>query len=277
MWKSLQNRPKLDSMRSLKSIPRKTPSNMRMQFVITDASIVAVPAVLCLGTFCFYMDLQKEETFLEEQSKHEPIPLPSNIKNLENKEMKYRPIQVIGEFDHMMERYIGPRRFLKTMKRDARIFTPSEKLGMLVITPFTIKDTGQRILINRGWIPVTQQDPNSRLKGQIKGEVKLVGINIQHSEQDSLTSSSSENPNVFSKRDLESLAQSTNSLPIYLDADVASTVEGGPVGGQTATDVKPYSSYCLALLYAVCLLFYMGQLKKRKSANSNNKINSLFT
>ncbi len=32
------------------------------------------------------------------------------------------------------------------------------------------------ILVNRGWIPTDQKDPETRLEGQIEGEVEIEGI-----------------------------------------------------------------------------------------------------
>ncbi|XP_069120183.1 surfeit locus protein 1-like [Argopecten irradians] len=279
LWRKMENHPKVESIRSLQSTPRKTQSNMGWWSIVSDASMVAAPAVLCLGTMYFYNDMQNEEKFLEEQVKKDPIPLPANTQHLNNEEMRFRRIKVIGKFDHTMERYIGPRRYLKSIKKDYRIIKKTEGLGMLVVTPFTIKDTGQRILINRGWVSSDRQNSNSRLEGQITDEVEITGVFIQNSEPDmSLISRAQDsNPNVFSKRDLDGLAQSTNSSPIYLDADSASTVEGGPIGGQTTTDVKPWSSFGLTMLFAVFMPFYLVQMRKRKAAAADNKITGLFS
>ncbi|OWF52577.1 Surfeit locus protein 1 [Mizuhopecten yessoensis] len=259
----------MDNIRSLRSTPRKTPSTFRRRLVLSDSVIFAVPVGLCLGTALFYQTNQKDTLFLEEQIKQEPIPLPYNMEGLSETEMKYRRIKVIGEFDHTMERYIRPRELVKDEDSQSNllVFKKSEKCGLLVVTPFTLKDTGERILINRGWIPKNKKDPSSRLKGQIKGEVELVGT-LQQSERERfiLTNSLGNDPHEFYTRDVESLAKSTNSLPVYLDAVSDSTVEGGPIGGQITIDLKPHLAYYLSVLYLLAILFCVVSWYRRKYA-----------
>ncbi|XP_060069765.1 surfeit locus protein 1-like [Ylistrum balloti] len=272
LWRNLQHRPKIADMRTLQTGPRKTPSNIytRFQFFLTDSTYVAVPAIAGVATLLFIWDQEKEQSLFKKQCKQEVIPLPNNVNNLANKEMKYRPIQVIGEFDHRMERYIQPRRCVTSQKGSGvLLFSKAENIGMFVVTPFTIKETGQRILVNRGWIPTDKKDPESRLEGQVTGEVKIVG-HVQHTEQESFASYTQRNdPKTFRGRNVEGLARSTNSLPVYLDASSDSTVEGGPIGGQISPEFKQNNGYYLASLYVLALMYLVVRTRKWKvSGNS---------
>lgn len=48
--------------------------------------------------------------------------------------------------------------------------------GAHVLTPFELSKNGDRILINRGWVPRNKQNPSQRPEGQITGEVPVVGL-----------------------------------------------------------------------------------------------------
>ncbi|XP_021345078.1 surfeit locus protein 1-like [Mizuhopecten yessoensis] len=84
--------------------------------------------------------------------------------------MEYTPVRVLGEFDHQMERYIYPRpnvQDIKSSEVKGMGVTPSRG-GMLVVTPFNLKDRKEKILINRGWISKTKVDQRTRSEGQVR-------------------------------------------------------------------------------------------------------------
>ena len=50
------------------------------------------------------------------------------------------------------------------------------RAGVELVTPLKISGSEQAVLINRGWIPLDQVDPDSRRAYDIEGEVTLEGI-----------------------------------------------------------------------------------------------------
>ena len=62
-------------------------------------------------------------------------------------------VHVEGTFDHASENLLGPR----TLLREAFDGNAGDP-GMHVITPFTRADNGQRILVNRGFVPDSHRD-----------------------------------------------------------------------------------------------------------------------
>lgn len=107
----------------------------------------------------------------------------------EASELEYHKTVVEGHFDHDREIYIKDK-WLKTPfslihKRRLKDFSPyeysePEYKGYHVITPF-ILESGEKILVNRGWVDEDHLDPKTRTNGQISGSVELTGL-IRSSE-----------------------------------------------------------------------------------------------
>ncbi len=74
----------------------------------------------------------------------------------------YRRVSVIGRFLHEKELRIGPR-----LRRGSA--------GWQVITPLRRADGGI-VLVDRGWVPDSRKDPQSRREGQVAGPVTLTGF-----------------------------------------------------------------------------------------------------
>lgn len=43
---------------------------------------------------------------------------------------------------------------------------------------------------------------------------------------------------MWNHRDVESMAYSRNTAPVFLDADIDASMKGGPIGGQTRVTLK---------------------------------------
>ncbi|CAG2064090.1 unnamed protein product, partial [Timema podura] len=107
-----------------------------------------------------------------------PQNLPYDLSELN--EMEYSSVRVKGRFDHSQELYMGPRSLL--VGGDAAgqggMFSQSSgsQSGYHVITPFHLADRDLTILVNRGWVPAKMKNPEQRKRGQVEGEVELVGL-----------------------------------------------------------------------------------------------------
>nr|XP_054113292.1 surfeit locus protein 1-like [Callithrix jacchus] len=94
------------------------------------------------------------------------------------------------------------------------------------------------ILVNRGFVPRKKVNPETRQKGQIEGEVDLIGtVRLTETRKPFVPESSPER-NHWHYRDLEAMARITGAEPIFIDADFKSTVPGGPIGGQTRVTLR---------------------------------------
>ena len=79
-----------------------------------------------------------------------------------------------GSFDHSQEVLIGPRSYIDATGGSSAggiiIFgsNSGERVGYHVVTPFVVSGTGERILINRGWVPHTRLQQEQRPQGQVE-------------------------------------------------------------------------------------------------------------
>lgn len=156
---------------------------------------------------------------LESRVAAEPIPLPADPMELKN--LEYRPVKVRGHFDHSKELYMMPRTMVDPAReaREAGRLSSSPESGAHVITPFHCTDLGITILVNRGFVPKKKVHPDTRQKGQIQGEVDLVGMVRLTETRKPFVPENNPERNHWHYRDLEAMARLTGADPIFIDAD----------------------------------------------------------
>lgn len=87
-----------------------------------------------------------------------------------------------GRFDHSAEMYLSPRSLVVKGQDPGQgqgLISAGNRstIGLWVISPFELSGrNGDRILINRGWVPREAADPKKRQNGQISDEVEIVGV-----------------------------------------------------------------------------------------------------
>ncbi|XP_074598457.1 surfeit locus protein 1 isoform X2 [Brevipalpus obovatus] len=178
-----------------------------------------------LGTWQVKRHYWKQDLIqnLNDQMAKEPIDLPQDIQNIGSYE--YQKVKIKGRFDHSKEQLLGPRPLIK--KEGFNLISAGDN-GYLVVTPFKLSDRPYSILVNRGWVGCRKKDPNTRLDGQVEGEVEIVGV-VRKSEPKNAI----DRAGFWLRRDIDLMAKSLGTAPVFIDADAFSTVPGGPVGGQT--------------------------------------------
>ncbi|XP_036074103.1 surfeit locus protein 1 isoform X2 [Rousettus aegyptiacus] len=173
---------------------------------------------------------------LESRVAAEPVPLPADPMELKN--LEYRPVKVRGRFDHSKELYMMPRTMVDPAREAREAGQPSVQSGAHVVTPFHCTDLGITILVNRGFVPRKRVNPEMRQKGQVEGEVDLVGMVRLTETRKPFVPENNPERNHWHYRDLEAMAKLTGAEPIFIDADFKSTVPGGPIGGQTRVTLR---------------------------------------
>ncbi|KAK1334009.1 hypothetical protein QTO34_005008, partial [Cnephaeus nilssonii] len=178
---------------------------------------------------------------LESRIMAEPVPLPADP--LELKNLEYRPVKVRGHFDHSKELYMMPRTMVDP-EREAR------EAGRLSSSAQRVPTLS--ILVNRGFVPRKKLNPDTRKKGQIEGEVDLVGMVRLTETRKPFVPENNPERNHWYYRDLEAMAKLTGTEPIFIDADFKSTVPGGPVGGQTRVTLRNEHLQYILTWYGLC-------------------------
>lgn len=158
--------------------------------------------------------------------------------------VEYQRVKTRGTFDNSAEILIGPRSFIDSSGGSGAggIISFSrpgdgEKVGYHVVTAFTLASTGQRVLVNRGWVPQSRGNMTTRMGGQVSGQTEVSGVLRLAEETSSLVPANDEKSSRWHSRDLAALARKLDTLPLIMDLDLASSnqaaSQGGPVGGQT--------------------------------------------
>uniref|UniRef100_A0A1B6EEY8 SURF1-like protein n=1 Tax=Clastoptera arizonana TaxID=38151 RepID=A0A1B6EEY8_9HEMI len=156
--------------------------NNRYPLTIGGLLLMLIPlTTFGLGTWQVKRKKWKEELIgmLKARTSAPPlITLPEDISELED--LEFRKFVVKGRYDHNNEVFIGPRSCLVDggTPESGELISMSgkESYGYLVITPFVLSSTGQRILINRGWIKTKLKPQIKRPESLIQGEQTVVGV-----------------------------------------------------------------------------------------------------
>nr|XP_030694199.1 surfeit locus protein 1 isoform X1 [Globicephala melas] len=186
---------------------------------------------------------------LESRVMAEPIPLPADPMELQK--LEYRPVKVRGHFDHSKELYMVPRTMVDPAREAGRLSSAAES-GAYVVTPFHCTALGVTILVNRGFVPRKKMNPDTRRKGQVEGEVDLVGMVRLSETRKPFVPENNPARNHWHYRDLEAMARLTGAEPIFIDADFKSTVPGGPIGGQTRVTLRNEHMQYIITWYGLC-------------------------
>lgn len=234
-------------------------------------SLLAVPvATFALGTWQVRRRRWKLQLIEDLQSKTTQPPaaaLPEDLGQLAA--MEYRRVRLVGSFDHEREMFVGPRSPIEPAGEAPRrgVLAAPTQTGNLVITPFKLRDRDLTILVNRGWVPKTKTPSHKRPEGQIPGEVELVGIVRMTETRPPLGPKQPSSGRFWHYKDVAQMAEASGAAPVLVDAVAESTVEGGPLGGQTNVSVRnEHFSYIItwySLSAATAFLWYHKYIRRR--------------
>lgn len=164
--------------------------------------------------------------------------------------LMWRRVKVTGGFLHDQELHLGPRSL-------------NGKVGVHVLTPF-VRNNGQTVLVNRGWVPSERTDPARRGAGQIAGTVTLEGIATPGAIKGSFTPDNDPARNLWFWVDIAAMAETVGRplQPLVIDADDTPNPGGLPIGGQTRIDIPnrhlqyAITWYALAAVLLVIFVLY---------------------
>ena len=163
----------------------------------------ALSVLLSLGYWQVQRLAWKTEIIEQLESEYAKDALANrlNFKNLQDEKIQYGSVR--GRFDYKQEILVGPK--------------PHDgKIGYLVVTP--LKINGGTILVNRGWIEGEQAETS-----QPSGNITITGI-FRKPDWNSFTPDNSPTNNVWTKLDIQQIAQAkniNNVAPVMLYAESA--------------------------------------------------------
>lgn len=217
------------------------------------ALIVVLAALGCavlfaLGTWQLHRRAWKLDLIQRIETRvHAPpvaAPGPAEWPAITAADHEYRRVRVTGTFLH---------------DRETLVLASTELGGgSWVLTPLRTAE-GFTVLVNRGFVPPERRDPATRQSSTIAGETTITGLLRLSEPGGNLLRANDPAANRWYARDVAAIAAARGLGPVapyFIDADKASTVPDGPVGGLTVLSfhnnhlVYAVTWYTLALMLA---------------------------
>lgn len=212
-------------------------------------TLVALAVLLGLGFWQLNRLQWKSDiiAIIEQQMTLPASPLPAGNVNVDD--WRYRKAQVTGRFHH---------------DKEIHMYAASSvgKPGYLIITPLERSD-GSFVFFNRGWAPLENRKPETRLQGQIEGQVTLTGLGRKPWPQNTFVADNEPQANIWFYGDLDGMAKFhgiVHYAPLFLEADDTPNPGGLPLGGQSRVKISnDHLSYALTWFsLAIALLIVFG-------------------
>ncbi len=206
------------------------------------------PALFASLTFIFLVGLGswqvqrlfwKQGIIDERQAGYNATTVELPERALEIKGLMWRRVMVTGRFLHDQELHLAARSL-------------RGNVGAQVLTPL-VRDTGQTVLVNRGWVPTVLKDSSRRSAGQIAGTLTLEGIATPGARKGWFTPDNDPARGLWLWVDLAAMAEIIGRplQPLVLDADDTPNPGGFPIGGQTRIDIPNYHLQYAFIWYAL--------------------------
>ncbi|KAG6457991.1 hypothetical protein O3G_MSEX010596 [Manduca sexta] len=178
---------------------------------------------------------------MQAKSNATPVDIPKDFTELDK--MEYMPVKVKGEFIHEKEILIGPRALIEEQSPTARVGSlvsdPKKNQGWLVVTPFKLADSGEVILINRGWVHQSMKPKEKRQPSMITGPVELVGVVRLTEKRAPFMPKNHPEKDSWFYRDLEEMSEHIGCTPVWLDAKgIMDPPQGWPLPNQTRVTLR---------------------------------------
>jgi surfeit locus 1 family protein len=169
----------------------------------------------------------------------------------------FRPVRVNGTFLHDHEMYLAARSY-------------QSQLGYHVVTPLLLDGGGpgsQAVLVDRGWVPVDRQKPESRAAGQLPGKVTVEGILRLPAKPGTFTPDNRPDQNMWYWPDLPAMgahAGLAQVAPVLIEAGPEANPGGLPIGGQTRVNLPNDHLQYAITWYALAVTLVVIYLVSRR-------------
>lgn len=195
---------------------------------LTLLAVAGVTMLIGLGTWQLQRLAWKQGLIerIEARAQGDPVPLAAALRRWSRTgDIEYLRVRMSGTFDHGSERHL---------------YTVVEgKPGWRIITPLTTTENAI-VMIDRGYVPPSLKESESRAAGQIRGVVTITGLARAPGRQNAFTPASDPADNIWYWRDLAGMAASIldtagrdKLAPFFVEADAIPVPGGWPKGGVT--------------------------------------------
>jgi surfeit locus 1 family protein len=220
---------------------------------LTAAMLAGLAVLIGLGLWQLKRLQWKEGLIaqIETRTKSPPLTLADAVAiDRAGRDPSYYRVRVDGRFHHAKELYLYA-------VADGRV-------GWHVIAPLETVN-GDRVLVDRGFVPDELKDPSLRALGQVENVVTVTGIVRSPEIQGLFIPDNEPKANRWFWRDLAGMARSMfpggtiEVAPFFLEAEKSDVPGGWPEGGQTRLEIpNNHLQYAITwfLLAAALLVIY---------------------
>jgi len=207
------------------------PSRVKGLILPALCALAAEVILIALGVWQLQRLHWKEDLIgkIESRSTQPPRPVPAAAEwaGLDPNSYEYRHVEAAGTFEHDKEVVV----FHGQGYSRKGIAAP----GYLVLTPLKLA-TGERIIVNRGFVTADLKDKSTRTEGEIAGPVTVTGLMRSSEPRNLFTPADEPKAGRYFTRDPGLIAASLgleHTAPFTIDADDLPMPGGWPKGGTT--------------------------------------------
>jgi len=194
--------------------------------------LIALSILISLGTWQVERLHWKEGLLADIAARQAAAPVPlAEIEAMaaSGGDIEYRKVTATGRYINNKERH-----FFATWQGQT---------GFYVYTPLELAD-GRTLLVNRGFVPYENKEPEMRMQGQLTDQQTVTGLARAKlpGKPSWVVPDNDVAKNIFYWKDLDVMAESVGLekarvLPFFVDADSTPNPAGLPIGGVTQVDL----------------------------------------
>jgi surfeit locus 1 family protein len=222
-------------------------------------TIIAFSVMLAIATFLGAWQLQRlawKEKLIADLNNRSKIITNQLPFNLNQNSHEFMNLSISGKFIHEKESYL---------------YTVNQAhggQGYMVITPFQLAD-GRKILVNRGFVPLKNIDPNTRLQGQIAGIVAIKGLLRFSEKPNAFIAEDNLAKHIFYNRSSEKIWAAINEVGenVFVD-QTEPRLTTLPIAGEAVYNLPnnhlQYALTWFGLALTLCVIFGIFVFRERK-------------
>ncbi|QKK24786.1 SURF1 family protein [Rhizobium hidalgonense] len=194
--------------------------------------LIALSILISLGTWQMERLHWKEGLLADIAARQAAAPVPlAEIEAMaaSGGDIEYRKVTATGRYINNKERH-----FFATWQGQT---------GFYVYTPLELAD-GRTLLVNRGFVPYENKEPEMRMQGQLTDQQTVTGLARAKlpGKPSWVVPDNDVAKNIFYWKDLDVMAESVGLekarvIPFFVDADSTPNPAGLPIGGVTQVDL----------------------------------------
>ena len=194
--------------------------------------LIALAILISLGTWQVERLHWKEGLLADIAARQVAAPMPlADIEAMaaSGGDIEYRKVTATGRYINNKERHF--------------FATWHGQTGFYVYTPLELAD-GRALLVNRGFVPYENKEPEMRMQGQLTDQQTVTGLAREKlpGKPSWVVPDNDIAKNIFYWKDLDVMAESVGLekarvIPFFVDADSTPNPAGLPIGGVTQVDL----------------------------------------